>query len=1242
MQKRLIAVLLSILMLLMLLPAAAAEEDATEQPEPIGTAEPVSDPEPEPAGEPTARGTNDVQVNITDFDADFWEVLKDIGAASEVNGVCYIDLDTKEINCGYKNLTSLKGIEQFTNLERLNCQDNELTNSLSAELSHNTALKELVCHSNHNLTTLDLSANTALETLEVLNCSNLTTLDISQNANLKKLVVDATPLSLKDANNHWIYESHTNLAELSVAYKGETELDVSMLPNLNWLNCSYNELNSLNISALGSLKYLFAAGNHFPELNLANGVALDDADLGQTIAGFSAIDNGDGTSSFDLDALGIQDFTRVTLTGNTVWTNAGSSHAVTFPTGENATYTYDIGDQGTHQYVMPVTVDFGGGSQGGQNDLQVNKSDFDSDFWNVLVDIGAAYEDNGDAFIRLDTENIFCDGRGLGSIEGVNRFVNLKRLNCERNQITNIDLSGLHLEELNVNDNQLTIQALEDSGWDKTTIKTLEVAGMDFADISYLSGFTAIETLNCSRSALTALDVSGWTTLTKLDCQFNSDLSSLKINAELTDLEMGGTSLNPGNVDFNGAQLTVVKLDGIGFDLDILKTFDLTTLDVDGYAWETFDFTPWPNLHDLRCDGSSLKSLTVAGLSGLYTLRANDNELTSLDLSGLASLKELFVNGNALTELRLPNGVTLDEAELDQTVRGCSVTDNGDGTYSFDLGTLVTDLDRVTLQNGANWADPNNRGVVTWQSMPTDFRYTYDIGDPNFTMPVHVFFDVKISVSQADFAPDFWDWLRNNGIIADDNGTYSISGSVTEINCSYAGLASLKGIEFFTNLEALYCEGNELTSLDLSRLDALKKLYANDNHLAELLLSQSAPLEEGDIDRQNRSVYDVIPVAADQYTFDLSKMVTHPDRVTELTAADAEEKPISVSLIDGVLHFGGLPSTFGYGYETGIVQDDGTPVLYEVVFTDVGVGPAFKSKTMTLEGMIGVNFYMDLSSFSDEDKEDSYMEFTINGRTQRDDYDPDCLNPNGDRYYGFTCYITSIEMADLITATFCYRNGRTQETQFTAQEYLKAAKTQYTGVTKEAVESVADYGHYVQEYLMEVNGTDGGHDTIDAATEITAENMEAAQTATEGNAIQREPVAGSYITRTPFSLSVNDTVTINLYVEVEAGHELLSAMLTRPGQVDPEEMEIKLRPDGLYRVRIEGIKASELADSFIITLNAGGADMPVTVSALSYVQAVLSNPEHGKDSAARKAVTAIYQYYVKTKAYVDAQNQQNP
>ncbi len=1237
MQKRLIAVLLSILMLLMLLPAAAAEEDATEQSEPIGTAEPVSDPEPEPAGNPQPRGTNDVQVNITDFDADFWEVLKGIGAASEVNGVCYIDLDTKEINCGYKNLTSLKGVEQFTNLERLNCQDNVLD---EIDVSMMPSLKVLDCHSNPLTGTIKFHEN-----LEELECW-LSQIDgnrilIPQNSSLKVFKIDSlqTPdlsflygLSLETLDCPYIdfgsldFTYWPTLHDLRCDSCNLNDLNVAGLDQLEILRANDNSLTSLDLSGLTALNELYVNENGMPELILPSGVTLDDAELGQTIAGFSAIDNGDGTSSFDLDALGIQDFNRVTLTGNTVWTNAGSSHAVTFPTGENATYSYDTGDA---NYPMPVTVDFGGGSQGGQNDLQVNKSDFNSDFWNVLVDICAAYEDNGDAFIRLDTENIFCDGRGLGSIEGVNRFVNLKRLNCERNQITDIDLSGLHLEELNVNDNQLTIQALEDSGWDKTTIKTLEVAGMDFADISYLSGFTAIETLNCSRSSLTALDVSAITTLRKLDCQFNWDLASLEINSGLVDLEMGGTQLNETNVVLNGAQLTVIKLDGIGFDLDILKTFNLTTLDVDSYAWGTFDFTPWPNLHDLRCDGSSLKSLTVAGLSDLYTLRANDNELTSLDLSGLTSLKELFVNGNALTELRLPNGVTLDEAELDQTVRGCSVTDNGDGTYSFDLGTLVTDLDRVTLQNGADWADPTNKGVIGWTSQPTKLEYAYDTGDADHPMPVTVIFEAKVAVEQRSFSQDFWNWLKNNGYLTNENGAYSISSGVTELNCSDAGLTSLKGIGQFTNLEKLWCERNQLTSLDLSALDSLKVLYANGNSLAELQLSPNASLEEGGIDDQNLSAYDVASTADGHYSFDLTAMIEHPENVTNLSAVDAEDNPIAVTINKGVLSFDGAPSAFGYQYDTGAGP-------FDVHFTNVAVGPSFKSYSVTLEGMIGVNFYMDLSSLSDEEKQESYMEFTFNNKTVTDTFDPEHTNPNRNGYYGFTCLLTSIEMADTITATFCYRGDRKVRTQYSAQEYLAKAELQTTGVTLAAVQSVADYGHYVQEYLTEVNQTDDGHETIEAATTITQQNITAAKNATVDYAIQREPVQDSYIISTPFSLSVNDTITINLYVETEDNREI-TALLTRPGESEPEEMTVE-RVNGKYRVRVAGIKASELADSFIITLNAGGADMPVTVSALSYVQAVLTNENHAEDSAARKAVTAIYQYYIKTKAYVDAQN----
>ncbi len=1013
----------------------------------------------------------------------------------------------------------------------------------------------------------------------------------------------------------------------------------------------------------------------------------------------------------------------------------------------------------------------------GTNDVQVNIADFDADFWEVLKDIGAASEVNGNYYIDLSVEDIDCPMRNLKSIKGVNLFTNLKRLSAWANDLTAIVLSGLHLEELNVNDNDLTIQALENSGWDKTTIKTLEVAGMGFADISYLNGFTAIETLNCSRSNLTSLDVSGFPTLLKLDCQFNDNLASLKINSGLNDLEMGGTLLNPNNVDFNGATLTVVKLDGIGFDLNALKQYPLITLDLDNYAWGTLDFTPWQDLQDLRCDGSSLTSLNVAGLQHLTRIRANDNELTSLDLTGVTSLNELYISNNRIPELILPNGVALNENNegFAQTIPGYTATDNGNGTSSFDLDELgIQDFTRVTLTGNTLWTNAGSSHEVTF---PTgeNATYTYDIGDQGthqYVMPVTVDFGGGnqggtqpdpnyIPVDPDDFDAGFLNALIGIGAAKEENGDYYIDENRTEIDCGFRSLTSLKGIERFTNLERLNCQDNNLdaidvsmmpslkvldchsnpltgtirfhenleelecwlsqidgnriaipqnsslkvfkidslqtpdlsflyglpletldcpyidfgtldfthwptlhdlrcdscnltglnvsglsnltrirandnnlTSLDLTGLTALEELYLSDNCLAELILPNGIVLDSFEIADQHLEDYEVLPAAAGHFTFDLSKLVTQLQNVSALWATDANGDSVNVTINgSGVLTFDAAPGAFGYTYATGADPLD-------VAFTNVSAGPAFKTESLILSGQIGVNFFMDLSALTPQERQDSYMEFSVNGRTKRADFDPDFTNPDRGVYYGFTCSISSVEMADTITATFCYRNGRTQQMQYSAQEYLNSATSQYANdqTTLEAIQSVADYGHYVQAFLEQVNGSDEGHQPIDPATQLGEAEINDAKTATEANEIKREPAKGSFIEKTPFSLSVNDLITINLYVNTEEGHALLSAKL---GENAEEDLQIELRPNGQYRVRIAGIKASELGDTFKITLNAGGADTVVEVSALSYVRAVLTEEEYASNTAARQAVTAIYLYYQKTQAYLNAQNQSN-
>lgn len=57
------------------------------------------------------------------------------------------------------------------------------------------------------------------------------------------------------------------------------------------------------------------------------------------------------------------------------------------------------------------------------------------------------------------------------------------------------------------------------------------------------------------------------------------------------------------------------------------------------------------------------------------------------------------------------------------------------------------------------------------------------------------------------------------------------------------GMEDLKGIEYFTNLEYLYCENGDLQSLDVSNLKKLKILVCNNNKIAELNVQDLENLE---------------------------------------------------------------------------------------------------------------------------------------------------------------------------------------------------------------------------------------------------------------------------------------------------------------------------------------------------------------------------------------------------------------
>lgn len=91
------------------------------------------------------------------------------------NGGTFLDLRNK-------NITSLAGIEYFTDLEALDCRGNQLT---TLDVTGLTSLTDLVC-SDNQLGSLDVST---LEELEILWChgNKMTALDITHNAYLGDL-----------------------------------------------------------------------------------------------------------------------------------------------------------------------------------------------------------------------------------------------------------------------------------------------------------------------------------------------------------------------------------------------------------------------------------------------------------------------------------------------------------------------------------------------------------------------------------------------------------------------------------------------------------------------------------------------------------------------------------------------------------------------------------------------------------------------------------------------------------------------------------------------------------------------------------------------------------------------------------------------------------------------------------------------------------------------------------------------
>ena len=384
----------------------------------------------------------------------------------------------------------------------------------------------------------------------------------------------------------------------------------------------------------------------------------------------------------------------------------------------------------------------------------------------VIVDVNDDGEIQYDEALLVYT--IELPQFNIATMEGVQHFTNLRRLNLADNNLNSIDVSMLtNLEYISVSDNELMT-------FDVSGLSLLqEVLASDNNLTSFdFSGCPALEMIGVDGNSLTELNITGFANLVHVTCYGNA----------IPVLDLSAAS----NLE------TLFCSSNLITDLNLSATTNLQVLDCGSNAISSLDLSGLSSLATLWIDYNPIASIDISMLENLANFSAAGVPLTTLDASNNPNLCNFFgVSGPNLEYINIKNGASCavtnilienpnlqfvcadaeDVSELsdyfaanDMTVNVnsyCSFTPGGD--HNTITGTVRLDIDN----NGCAATDPTfpfiklritdvgGAGVTFTQADGTYSFYTQD-GNytvaPEFENPLYynLFTPVPISFPTTD------------------------------------------------------------------------------------------------------------------------------------------------------------------------------------------------------------------------------------------------------------------------------------------------------------------------------------------------------------------------------------------------------------------------------------------------------------------------------------------------------------
>ncbi len=356
-------------------------------------------------------------------------------------------------------------------------------------------------------------------------------------------------------------------------------------------------------------------------------------------------------------------------------------------------------------------------------------------------------------------------------------------------------------------------------------VTKIDVSGSDTTDggVASLTGiehFTALDTLYCKfNGALTSLDTSKNTLLRDINCYETGitafDFSS---NTALTDINVGHTAI---------------------IELDVTANTELTTLIFGTNDVTAIDLSDNTKLTYLNCGENPLAELDVSSNPDLWYLNFNNTGVSYIDVSNNTELLQIHCYNCALTCADLTNNTKLGTFSANNNKY--SIPSNA---VSFDT-SLLKDFDPTKVSDVTNAEFDAAAGV--FRMITGDVTYTYDCGQgfaPTFTLVRTGEATEGIAVDSVNFPDEVFRNYVSDNFDTDGSGYLSDSevAAVTEIDVIGEDIYSLQGVEYFTELQKLYCMYTGITSLDVSKNTALTNLECDSTGITNLDLSKNTAL----------------------------------------------------------------------------------------------------------------------------------------------------------------------------------------------------------------------------------------------------------------------------------------------------------------------------------------------------------------------------------------------------------------